>query len=225
MVKAGIVEKLPDSDDIPVHVTNCDTSPFTVPAGFKIGSWLPLSSQQLDKMGALSDKLADIENEIKQETRDFVSMELSLAKEVYEDTAGSLLSLAPENSVEDEFWEKEDYMSAPVSTIKPGEFDIPMDASRDDILATLRNIYAKLDDKQIESSPTLQKKLNIAASRLFDRLLLPQCEEEQEQPQLPESIDFMAPSYAHLTPEQINLVRNQLQTEASFFYEEHILQR
>jgi hypothetical protein len=115
LVKGGVVEKLPGTDDIPVHVTNCDAIDFTIPAGFKIGSWLPLSSQQLENMGALSDRVAEIEKEIKKETRDYVSKELSLAIEVYEDTAVNLLSLAPDNSEEDEFWTNEDYLSAPRS--------------------------------------------------------------------------------------------------------------
>ena len=58
--------------------------------------------------------------------------------------------------------------------------------------------------------------MNLAASRLFDRLILHHSEDENIQAEIPEEIDF-SKNYTHLTPEQISLIEHHIKSEASFF--------
>ena len=86
----------------------------------------------------------------------------------------AIFSLQTDPQQEDELWYNENHMSAPVD-----DFELELtEATREEILGGIQSIYARLLQKEIASNPGRQRRLNLAASRLFDRLILHHTEEE-----------------------------------------------
>jgi len=115
-----------------------------------------------------------------------------------------------------ELWYNENHMSAPVDDIELELIDIPAQPTREEILGGIQSIYARLLQKEIASNPGRQRRLNLAASRLFDRLILHHTEAECVQVELPKNMDF-SKHYSHLSSEQISFVKRNLMSEAGFF--------
>ena len=91
-----------------------------------------------------------------------------------------------------------------------------MHASTDDLMLALKEVYVRLDIEKVKTNPRKQRRLAMKASRLLDRVILHKWIETEPQHELPESLN-LSDKYSHLSLQQIELIREHLRSEASFF--------
>src|SRR3954447_12500299 len=94
--------------------------------------------------------------------------------------------------------------------------DPPMHASTADVMTALKEVYAQIEIEKVRTNPRKQKRLTMKASRLLDRVILHKWIEAEPLQELSESLN-LSEKYSHLAPEQIELIKENLKCEASFF--------
>jgi len=211
----GLVEYESNRKAISVLVFNASNEQSLISTNTPVAWSTPVSKEALSNGPTLQEAASQIRRDLIEETKESLAQEILLMKGIENATGTSLFSLEAEIA-EDKLWTEEEHLSAPVEDVAQGELDPPVHASTNELLEAIEKIYSNLNTRQIRVNPRKQKRLNIKASRLIDRLLLHTTLNAEVETDLPNSLDF-SKNYSHLTQEQIALIKAQLKSEASFF--------
>ena len=145
---------------------------------------------------------------------EYLQMEIKQQMDEWKQFGSDCLALLTEEDWDHERHER--HLAAPVDDI-PLNPDPGPDVTKEELQTELQHVYTELKTARVNHDFYTQKQCSAKATRLLDRLVLFRDDDEDEEAdELPASLSFKE-GYAHLSDEQIDIVKGHLASTTRFF--------